>query len=448
MEIEALLTAARAADISLIRFLYCDNNGLIRGKGVPLPRLATRLADGVGLPKALMAVNSFDELQPVSDMTPVGEVRLVPDPATFTTLPYAPHHALLLCDLIQQDGAPWPACPRTVLKRVCQQAADQGLQLQAAFEVEFTLTRLVDGRYEPFGEPLCYNALALQTAAAFAHDLVTAVQAQRLEVELFYPELGAGQYEISIHQSDGVTAADNLLKLRETIRGVARQHDLYASLAPKPFTDSAGNGAHIHVSLWDSGGRNIFYDPAAVQGFSSRGLAFLAGVRRHLPGLTALTCASVNSYRRLTPQSLSGAFAAYGYDNREVALRIPSPFWSNPEHSTNLELKAADASANPYLALAGLLAAGLAGLVEQPDPGEPVACDPALLTDDQRENLGISRLPTSLAEATDALAADALLTATLGPLLTEAYLAVKRSEVLAYQEYDVAYELANHFYKF
>lgn len=448
MEIETLIQAARAAGISLVRFLYCDTNGIIRGKGVPVERLSRRLVDGIGLSKALLAVNSLDELQPVAGMTPVGEVRLVPDRRSFTILPYAPHQAALLCDLVRQDGQPWDACPRAFLKRICRQAVEQGYHFQAAFEVEFTLAVKEGDEYQPFDETLCYSSIALQAAGRFAHDLVQALQKQKLAVEMFYPELGPGQYEVSIGYCEAVEAADNQIKLRETIRAVAGARGLYASLAPKPFLDSAGNGAHIHFSLWDAAGRNLFYDPAATNGFSDDGRAFLAGVLNHLPGLTALTCASVNSYRRLVPQSLSGAFAVYGYDNREAALRIPSPFWSNPEDSTNVELKAADATGNPYLALGGLLAAGLDGLTRNLDPGPPLDCDPAALSEEQQAAMGIARLPASLSEAIDHLEADSLLTGALGPLLSDAYLAVKRSEVAAYQDVDAAVELANHFYKY
>ena len=161
-----------------------------------------------------------------------------------------------------------------------------------------------------------------------------------------------------------LTAADNHLKLRETIRSVAASHGLWASLAPKPFADQAGNGAHLHWSLWDTDGRNVLYD-AQAGGLSEIARHFIGGVLAHLPALLALTAPSVNSYRRLQPQAWSSAFAVYGADNREAAVRIPSPYWSDIAYSTNLELKPVDSSCNPYLALGGLIAAGLDGVDRQ-----------------------------------------------------------------------------------
>ncbi|HZO90965.1 MAG TPA: glutamine synthetase family protein [Chthonomonadaceae bacterium] len=444
-----ILKACQDANVRLARFLYCDNGGVIRGKTTGLSGLPARIQDGIGLTVAMMAMNSLDQLQPLEGMGPVGEIRLVPDPDSFTVLPYVPHAAAFACDMLTQDHTPWGACPRSFLKRMRERATAQGLNLRAAFEAEFSLAqRQPDGTFVPFDQTLCFSSIAMTQAAAFVDDLVGALDVQRLIVEQYYPELAPGQHEISIHHGDALEAADNHLKLRETIRGVAWNHGLYASLAPKPWPDRAGNGGHIHFSLWDAQGHNLFYDPNAADSFSERGRHFLGGVLAHLPALVALTCPSVNSYRRLQPQSWSSAFAVYGHDNREAALRIASPYWSDASGTVNLELKAADSSCNPYLALGGLLAAGLDGLDRRLDPGPPTEVDPASLTEAQRREQGIHRLPTGLDEAVAALEADTVLTEALGPLLARSYLTVRRSEVEAYRGQDIDFEIANHFYKY
>jgi glutamine synthetase len=448
MDSSQVVQAAQEAGLALVRFLYCDNSIIIRGKSVPVAHLERRMADGVGLSRALLAVNSLDEHQPVAEMSPVGEVRLSPDPDTFSLLPYARGAGAMICDLVQHDGRPWEACARSFLKRVVQEVAEQGLQVRASFEMEYTLAIETADGYRPFDQSLCYSSIALQATHDYSIDLLQALEGQGVEVELCHPELSPGQHELSISYSDAVKAADNQVWLRETIRAVAADHGLYASFAPKPFPEYVGNGAHIHLSLWDGDGRNIFYDPAAPQGFSSRGLSFLGGLLRHLPGLAALTCASVNSYRRLAPHSLSGAFAIYGYDNREAALRIPSPFRSDVEGSTNLEFKAADASGNPYLALGAILVAGLDGLNRELDPGPPVNLDPAALSEDQLASMNIKRLPATLDEALDELEADPILMNALGELLSSSYLAIKRSEVIAYDGGVEEAEFAGNFYKF
>src|SRR4030095_9752036 len=191
---------------------------------------------------------------------------------------------------------------------------------------------------------------------------------------------------------------------RETVRAVAHRHGLWASLAPKPFVDQAGNGAHIHWSLWDAAARRSrMYDPQGRYGVSALGYRFIAGVLAHLPALLALTCPSVNSYRRLPPHFWSSAYTAGGPDNREAAVRVPSTFPSDRAGSTNAELKASDSSSNPYLALGGLLAAGLDGVTRALEPGEPVLVDPGILSETERRERGIQRYPTTLGAALDRL---------------------------------------------
>jgi glutamine synthetase len=444
---ETIAQQARDANIRLVRFLYCDNGGAIRGKASATARLADRVADGIGLTVAMMAMNSLDQLQQVEGMGPVGEIRLIPDPESFAVLPYAPHSAAMSCDMLTRDRTPWGACPRSFLKRMRERAAARGWHLQASFEAEFSLARREeDGSYVPFDRTLCFSSIAMTEAGAFADELVAALDAQGISVEQYYPELGHGQHEISIRHAEALRAADNHIKLRETIRSVALDYGLHASLAPKPFPDQAGNGAHIHFSLWDEAGRNLFYDRGAHDGLSAIGRQFMAGVLAHLPALVALTCPSFNSYQRLQPQSWSSAYTVWGHDNREAAVRVASPFWSDVEGSTNLELKAADSSCNPYIALGGLLAAGLDGVERALEPGEPTEADPASLAEAERADRGIHRLPGTLDEALDNLTSDAVLMGALGDLLGRSYLAVRRSEARAYAAMDPAAQFSGHFY--
>jgi glutamine synthetase len=446
---DEIFSRCQAADIRLVRFLYCDSGATIRGKTTALSGLPGRLADGIGLTVAMMAMNALDQLQPVAGMGAVGEVRLVPDPESFVLLPYVPGSAAMACDMLTGDRRPWDACPRSFLRRMSGRLAARGWRLRASFEAEFTLARRDDdGSYAPFDETLCFSSIAMTMAAPFACELTAALEAQGLVVEQYYPELGHGQHEISIRHDEALRAADNQITLRETIRGVAARHGLVASLAPKPFPDQAGNGAHIHFSLWDADGRNLFYDRSAPDGLALIGRQFMAGVLAHLPALVALTCPSVNSYRRLQPRTWSSAYTAWGHDNREAALRVASPFWSDIEGSTNLELKAADSSCNPYIALGGLIAAGLDGVERGLGPGEPTEVDPATLSDEERAALGLRRLPATLDQALDQLAADAVLAEALGELLARSYLAVRRSEASAFAEADEAFELRQHFYKY
>jgi len=441
---ETMHRAARDK-ILLTRFLYVDHGGVVRGKAAATGRLAERIDSGIGHTRAMMAMSMVDELAPVDGMGPVGEVRIKPDPSTFVGLPYAPGAGAMLADQVNPDGSAWDGCARTFLKQAIAELAGEGYELQASFEPEFTLGRYEGASLAPIDESLCYSLTGFHLAHDYTIDLVDALIQQGLEVEHYYPELGHGQQEVPIRHASALRAADNHVLLRETARAVAIRHGLWASFAPKPLPEQAGNGAHLHASLWADGG-NAFADPADRYGLSAVGYHFIAGVLAHLPGLVALTCGSVNSYRRLAPQMWSGAFACYGPDNREAALRICSPIGA--QGSVNLELKPVDSTGNPYLALGAFIYAGLDGIQRSLSPGEPVLVDPAVLDDSERQRLAVVRLPSSLRAALDALAADSLLMSALGPLRSTAYLAVKRSEVEHFRVEDAEYERRRHWLTF
>jgi glutamine synthetase len=453
--IAAAAARAESAGISLAWFLYADHGGIIRGKSASAATLPARMETGIGHTVAMMAMSMLDHLQPVDGMGPVGEVRIMPDPATFVPLPYAPGAAAMLADLVHPDGQPWDACARTYLKQAIAELASQGYAATAAFEPEFTLGRREanpDGgpdRLAPNDDSLCYSATGFHLAHDYTADLLQGLQAQGMVVEHYYPELGHGQQEVSIRHAPALRAADNHVLFRETVRGTAFRRGMWASLAPKPIADQAGNGAHLHISLTDlgNGGQPAFYDAGDRYQLSQTGYHFIGGLLAHLPALTALTCGSVNSYRRLAPQMWSSAYTIYGMDNREAAIRICSPMRDDPAGSVNLEIKPSDSSANPYLALGAAIQAGLDGIRRKLDPGEAVNVDPATLSDAERLAVGAHRLPTSLAEALDALATDDLLLASLGDLRRRAYLAVKRSEVAAFAGTDASYECFEHFTK-
>lgn len=440
---------ADEAGLRLVRFLWCGNDGTVRAKASSLHGLEGRVRSGIGLTVAMQAMNALDQLQPVEGMGPVGEVRLVPDPGTFHVLPYAPHLGAMLVDQVQVDGEPAAVCQRTFLKRMEEQLAARDMRLEVAFENEFSLATRVDGQYVPIDSGLCFSTISATAAQDYVDDLAAALDEQRIGLEQYYSELGHGQHEISTPHAPALRAADEQLLVRETIRGVAARHGLVASLAPKPWPENAGNGCHIHFSLWDVDAKwNRFHDASAPDRLSREARSFIAGVLDHLPGLCGLTAPSFNSYHRIIPQYWAGAFVCWGHDNREAPVRVPSVFWGMEEASTNAELKAADASANPYLAVGGLIAAGLDGFERALEPPEPVEVDPATIDEEEREQRGIVRLPATQEAALDALEADDVLTGALGPVLAESYLAVRRSEWAAYSAGDEAFEQQGHFSKY
>ncbi len=453
MNTQEVLQLAREANVRLVRFLYCDNGGILRGKATHASTLHTRMHEGIGQTLAMQAFTGVETLATVEGMGPIGEFRLIPDPATFVILPYAPSSASMMCDMILADGTPWHACPRTFLKRMIQRLADHGMRAEAAIEHEFYLAREVQGHYIPADQSLCYSSIGLNDQVEVIDAILETLETQGISIELFHTELGPAQQELSIYHADVLRAADNVCLIRETVRSVARSFDLLATFAPKPFLDQAGSGAHIHVSLWGTGSsghahQNLFYDASQRGGLSQSGRYFIGGVLHHIRALVALTCGSPNSYRRLLPHYWSSAYGAYGFDNREGAIRIPSLFWGREADSINLEFKPADHSGNPYLALGALLAAGLDGIENHIDPGDPQEIDPGNYSEEEREQRGIRRLPTSLDEALDELEHDEVLKQALGPLLSTSYIAVKRSEAAFFQDKTPEEEARQHFNKY
>lgn len=447
-----VVEAARAAAVRLVRFEYCDVSGVTRAKAVHLEELPHKLHEGVGLTRAQMAIDLLEQLVPVEGMEPVGEIRLVPDPATFTVLPWSPGSASVLCDQLGHDRADWGACPRSFLRRVLDRAAALGVRVEASFENEYYLATQADGRYVPLDAPghsPVYSAIGQDHLDELTLATVDALTTQGIHVEQAMNEYGPGQRKISVRHTDALGAADQQMKFRDTVRGVALRHGALASFAAKPFPDQIGSGAHLHFSLWDVGAdRNLLYDPGRDGGLSDLGRSFVAGVTEHLPALTALTTPSYNSFRRLVPSAWASATTAWGFDNKEAALRVASPFYGREEQTYNLEFKASDPSANPYLALGALISCGLDGVGRELEPGEPCEHDPARMSPAELARGKVRSLPTSMGRALDLLEADDVLTGALGPLLTRCYLAVRRSEFAAFAARDVDFEIRSHFYRF
>ena len=449
MTVEEIVATAEKAGVQLVRFLYCDNGGVIRGKSTHVGALARRISSGIGLVKGMQSFTSLDTLAPDATYGPVGEIRLVPDPETFVILPYAPRSGQMIANMVELDHQPWALDPRHFLQRMVAAGSDQGLLFDAAFENEFYLAYRRDDGFVPVDRSLCFSAIGMESTEPVIQNIIAALTDQGLTVELSHPELGWGQQELSIRHAAALQAADNQITYRQTVRGVAAQHGMVASLAPKPWADQAGSGCHIHWSIWNTDhSTNVLADPAGVAGLSEVGRHAIGGVLKHLPGLLGLTTPSTNSFRRLQPHYWSSAYTAWGIENREAAVRVPSRYWDDEAGSTNLELKASDNSANPYISLGGVIAAVLDGIKGGLDPGEPVNEDPGNLSGDELKRRGIRRFPTTSAEALDELERDEVLMTALGDGLATEYLKVRRAEAAAYAEQDEAFELDNHFFKY
>ena len=413
------------SDINMLRILWCDNANIIRAKAVHINDSNARASDFyVGISEAMQALPvMYDAPVRETGLSPVGEVHLTADLASFTPVPYSPGHGRAMGDMLK-NGKPWAYCPRSFLKKMEVQAHDMNVEVKGAFENEFYLLRTKEGKSEPVDATPFASSYSMDLNREIIDEIIRALIAQGITVEQYYPESGPGQQEITIRYSSALQACDNQIVFRETVRAVARKYGLVASFLPKIFPDRTGNGCHLHVSLWHEDA-NILSDSNSTYGFSATARQFIAGIMSHLPALMALTTPTSNSYRRIQPKSWSGAFQCWGFDNKEAAIRVIT---DRDHEIRHFELKVIDASSNPYLAFGAVIAAGLDGIRQQLQLGRPVQKDPAYLSEGEHNEYNIAALPASLGDALIHLKNDAVLTRALGNELARAYIGVKNAE--------------------
>ncbi len=426
--------------VQFIRVVWCDNANIIRGKAFHRAFLPEHEETGISISVAQQAVPAmYDAVVADSGLGPVGEAWLVPDWLTLTPLPYTPGHARVMGDMFH-NGQPWNLCPRIFLRRMVAAAEDLDLRIVASFEHEFYLLHPpVPGEpLHPVDQTTFASTYGMDIGYEVINGIADALVVQGIPVERYYAESGPGQHEISIRYTQALQAADWAIAFRETVRGVALRHGMQASFLPKLFADHAGSGCHLHLSLWRDR-QNLLPHPNETGHLSPIAQAFTAGILHHLPALMAITTPSPNSYRRLHPHFWSGAYQCWGYDNREAAIRVPSnPKLPSPTH---IELKTVDATANPYLALGAVIAAGLDGVEQSMRLPEAIALDPGYLSDEQRTAQGINRLPDTLGGAIAHLSADNVLLNALGSELSKAFLAVRNAEWNAMKDANLEQEI-------
>jgi glutamine synthetase len=428
---EEMLEGLREAGVVGVVLPWVDTSGVTRVKSVPLAKLPSAAAWGVGMSPVFDAF-LFDDSIVAGRFagSAVGDLRLHPDLDRLTVLAGQPGWAWAPVDRYDQDGQPHPLDSRLLLRRVVDELAAEGLSVQAAYEIEWAVgVAGSDDFVAGFAGP-AYGMTRHVEVSDYARDLLTTLAGQGIAVEQFHPEYAAGQLELSVATEDPVAAADTTVLVRHTIKAVSARRRLRASFSPKVTADGVGNGGHVHLSLWRNG-ENLMSGGPGTFGLTPDGAAFLAGLLAHLPGLLAVGAPSVASYLRLIPSHWAGSFAVWGLENREAALRFVTGPDGSRQDAANVEIKSVDAAANPYLLLAGLLAAGRAGMATGATLPDPVGVDPAGLTDEGRREAGIRALPSSLEEAVRAFERDDVLTKAFGEELAATVVDVRRGEIAA-----------------
>ena len=413
----------------LVAFLYSDLSGMSRGRAVPAADLEQRLASGVGWVPADQAITPFGVLGDDDPFGPMGDVRLVPDPATETYVDLWPDVTPLhffLSDAVQIDGGDWGACTRTLLKRALETfRSETGLTLLVAFEHEFFLE---GDEPRPF-----FSFDALRAAEPFPGQVTAAFRMAGRPLETFLPEFGRNQFELTPVPRDALAACDDASIARELVRETARRCGRRASFAPIADPDGSGNGVHIHLSLRRDDGTPATHDETRPGSLSEVAGSFAAGVVRHLPALCAVAAPTPVSYLRLVPHRWSAGYACLGEHNREAALRIAPvirlPGSPEPAAALNLEFRPADGACCPHLVLSLIVLTGLQGIREQLPQPPLVHADPHSLGDEECERLGVRRLPSSLDAALAELERDEIVRSFLAPELLGAFVSMKRKEL-------------------
>ncbi|GAB1640579.1 glutamine synthetase [Krasilnikovia sp. MM14-A1259] len=427
---EELAARLRRDGVHGVVLSYVDTAGVTRIKTVPVARLPRAARWGVGMSPVFDLFGTDDSITATQlQGGPDGDLRLVPDLDRLTTLAAQPGWAWAPVDRYTQAGEVWPGCQRSFTRAMAGRAAAAGLSFTMAIEVEWALGRAGTDAFVPACTGPAYGAIRLVELSDYARDLLAALDAQGVEVDQLHPEYADAQFELSVAARDPVGAADDSALVRQTIRAVAHRHGLRPSFAPAVLAGRVGNGGHVHLSATREG-RNVFTGGPGPFGLTAEAEALAAGILDLLPAVLAVGAPSVASYLRLVPSHWAGVFACWGHETREAALRLITGNAGAEDAAANLEVKCVDLAASPYLLLGVLIAAALDGRRRELRLPAPVTGDPVRFTEQELAAGGIRRLPTSLDEATDALAAAAPLREALGELTTDAVLAVRRAEAL------------------
>ncbi|HET7066192.1 MAG TPA: glutamine synthetase family protein [Nocardioides sp.] len=425
---ESLLPGLADRGVVAVATSFVDNSGISRVKSVPLDRLPSLAAWGVGFSTSFDYFR-FDDwvAAPPGGTAPVGDQRIIPDLDRLVVLAAQPGWAWAPGERYAQTGEPYELDSRLLLTRLVDELATRRISVLSSIEIEWVVSEEGE-EYVPATTGPAYGLTRLTNASDYGRDLLSALAQQGVTVEQFHPEYADGQLEVSVAPESPVHAADTSVLVRQTVRAIGRRHGLRTSFSPKVDAAGVGNGGHVHLSLGRDE-RNLMAGGSGRFGLTDEATAFAGGILEHLPALLALGAPSVVSYLRLVPQHWAGAYACWGLENREAALRMVTGSRGSEDWAANLEVKCFDLHANPYLTFAGLLAVGTAGLDAGTALPEPVDVDPASLGEEALASRGIERLPRTLREATDAFVDDTVLGTTFGEGLTGAIRAVRESEL-------------------
>ena len=416
---EMILNKAKELNIKFIRLRFTDILGMPKNVEIPVREMEKALDGEIMFDGS--SIQGFVRIEE-SDM------YLKPDYSTFTINPWEEEKdvARITCDVYNPDGSPFDGCPRNNLKKVLKEVEEMGYSTNLGPEVEFFLfyrDQEGEATTKTHDRGGYFDLLPVDLGEEARRDMVIALEKLGFEIEASHHEVAPGQHEIDFRYCDALTAADRIMTLKLTGKTIALKHNLHVTFMPKPIFGISGSGMHTHLSLLKEG-NNIFYDPKGKYELSKKALYFIGGLLKHAKGFTAITNPLVNSYKRLTPGYEAPIYIAWSERNRSPLIRVPAA----RGEGARAELRSPDPSCNPYLAFAVMLKAGIDGINNQIDPGEPVSQNIYTMSKEEKISLGIESLPSTLNEALLELDEDEVVKSALTDHILRNYFEAKREE--------------------
>ncbi len=430
---EEILKKAQEDDVGFIRLQFTDIFGTFKNVAITRNQLEKTLDD-----QCMFDGSSIEGFARIEE----SDMYLYPDLNTFEIFPWRPQQgkvARLICDVHKSDGTPFESDPRYVLKKVVAQAADMGYTFDVGPECEFFLFHTDEDGLPTtvtHEQATYFDMGPLDFGENARRDMVLTLEDMGFVIEASHHEVAPAQHEIDFRFDDAVTTADNIMTFKLVVKTIAKRHGLHATFMPKPKNEVNGSGMHLNMSM-SKNGVNIFGDPQDPKGLSKEAYYFVGGLIKHMKAITFITNPLVNSYKRLVPGYEAPVYIAWSEKNRTPLIRIPA----TRGNSTRVELRSPDPSANPYLALAVCLAAGLDGIQNEIMPPDSVERNIYTMTDEERASAGIEELPGNLLEAARAFADDEYIRDVLGEDLSSKYLQAKTKEYAEYNEQVTPWEL-------
>lgn len=430
---EYVLKTLEERGVRFVRFWFTDVLGFLKSFAVTDTEVETAFEEGMGFDGS--AIDGFTRIQE-SDMI------AFPDPSTFRLLPWRPEEggvARMFCDIAMPDGAPFEGDPRYALKRTLKKAADMGYTMFVGPELEFFYFANSEGT-EVLDRGGYFDLTPLDVASDLRRDTVLALEKLGIPVEYSHHEVAPSQHEIDLRYSDALTMADAVMTYRLTVKEIAYANGVYATFMPKPIQDENGSGMHTHQSLFDKDG-NAFFDADDPQGFnlSEVGKAYIAGLLKYAPEFCAVTNQFVNSYKRLVPGYEAPVYVTWARRNRSAMVRVPM-YKPGKEDATRVELRSPDPSANPYLAFAVMLGAGLKGIEEGLELPAEATNNIFSMSEEELSAAGVRTLPENLGAAITLFEESETMREILGDHIHRFFVENKRAEWDEYKMYVTTWE--------